>query len=343
MLKTRTYNTKLSCTACGNDKLEPAGSYQTTQNGTRKMYHCTRCQQIFSETKGTFLEGLQKPVSLISQVLKSRSEGLSLNATCRVFDIAKNTLLNFERRFSALKDILMVYTLLHTFINQIVEGDELYTKVSRNVPVEECEGWTIVLMERASRFIWEMKCGKKDRTLFLYGIRMIKQVVDRTLDVTLVTDGERRYGKILFEICHEVIRSGAKGRPPKVLREGLKVRLKNKGSQRSKKKRPKYEAPQPEHPQTGQNIQNHEIHANHVEAFNASLRRRNSAFRRRCNTYAKNVDGLQRTLNLFWIVHNFIRVHYTTKKVPSVELGILNRGLHWEEIFMMQKTNPYFH
>jgi transposase-like protein len=327
---------KHSCHTCSSDKLELAGRYVTKQNGARNMYRCVLCQRIFSETKETFLEGLRKPLSQITLVLKSRSEGMGFNAACRVFEIAKNTLLDWERRFSALKDVLRTYALLHTFINLIVEGDELYTKVGSNKPVEECEGWTMVFMDRASRFIWEMKCGKKDRTLFLYGIRMLKKVIEHARDVTLVTDGERRYGRILFEICHEVIRSGAKGRPPKVLQEGVKVRLKNKGSQSRKAKRSKYETPQPEHPQTEQNIQNHEIHANHVEAFNASLRRRNSAFRRRCNTYAKNVSGLQRTLDLGWIAHNFIRVHHTTKKVPAVALGILDSGLQWADLFKIQ-------
>jgi transposase-like protein len=342
MLKKIELDYQLSCTSCGSDKLKPAGSYSTMQNGTRKMYRCECCGHVFSETQGTFLEGLRKPISLITQAFKIRTEGLSLNATCRVLGISKNTLINWECRFTALKDVLMIFMLLHTFIKQTVEADELYTKVGKNVPVEECEGWTIVFMDRASRFIWEMKAGKKDRTLFFWGIKMLRQVIEQTQDVTLVTDGERRYGKILFEICHEVIRSGARGRPPKVLRKNVKVRLKNKGSKSSKKGRAKYETPQKEHPETAQDIKNHEIHANHVEAFNASMRRRNSAFRRRCNTYSKTTDTLQRTLNIFWIAHNFIRVHYTTKQVPAVAIGVLSKGLRWDEIFKMQKINPNF-
>ncbi|CAK0762925.1 hypothetical protein CCP3SC1_30003 [Gammaproteobacteria bacterium] len=55
----------------------------------------------------------------------------------------------------------MIYVLVHTFISQVIEGDELYTKANKNVPVEECEGWTIMLMERASRFIWVLGYGKK--------------------------------------------------------------------------------------------------------------------------------------------------------------------------------------
>ena len=275
------------------------------------------------------MENIKKPISLIATVLKTRSEGIGFNAACRVFEIAKNTLLDWERRFSDLKETLMIYALVHTFISQVIEGDELHTKIDKNVPVEECEGWTIVLMERASRFIWALGCGKKDRTLFLYAIQILRNVIEQVGDVTLITDGERRYGNLLFEICHEVFRSGHRGRPPKVLLEGTKIRIKNKGKQSHKRgrKRPKYETPHAEHPQTVQNITDTEIHANHVEAFNASIRRRSSAYRRRTNTYAKSKTSLQRVLDGVWIVHNFIRTHFTTKQVPAVALGVMKNGL----------------
>jgi hypothetical protein len=272
------------------------------------------------------------------KVLKARSEGLGLNAACRVFEIAKNTLLDWERRFADTKEILMVYALMHTFLAQVIEGDELYTKIRKNVPVEECEGWTIVLMDRASRFIWALECGKKDRDLFFSAIQLLRDVVERTGDVTLMTDGERRYGNLLFEICHEAVRSGQRGRPPRTLLKGVKIRLKNKGDQTHEpgRKRPKYEAPHREHPETCQDIAHAEIHANHVEASNASMRRRNSAYRRKTNTYAKSKTGLQRTLDIFWIVHNFVRKHFTTKRVPAVALGLLEQGLSWEQILKIR-------
>jgi IS1 family transposase len=92
------------------------------------------------------------------------------------------------------------------------------------------------------------------------------------------------------------------------------VRLKNKGSRkRSGRKYPKYQAPIAEDPQTDSKIDNHQIHANLVEAFNAALRWRNSAFRRKTNLDAKSRDNLQRTLDVQWLVHHFVRVHFTTK------------------------------
>jgi len=149
-----------------------------------------------------------------------------------------------------------------------------------------------------------------------------------------VTDGERRYSALLFEICHELLRTGKRGKPKKVLKSGVKVRLKNKGSQSSKPgpKKEKYQAPKPEHPNTKQNIGHADIHANHKEAQNAAYRRKNSAYRRKTNTYAKCKKGLQRTLDLYWVIHNFVRKHFITREVPAVKIGILNSEITLEDI-----------
>ena len=175
----------LHCPHCLSEHIKDYSVYETKSHGSRKLYQCIECQQVFSETKGTFLEGLKKPISLIIHVLKSRSEGLGFNAACRVFDISKNTLLDWERRFADLKNPFMIYALLHTFLTQLIEGDEVYTRVGKNGPAEGSEGWTIILMDRASRFIWALKCGKKDRDLFLSAIQVLKEIIVRTGDVTL--------------------------------------------------------------------------------------------------------------------------------------------------------------
>ena len=134
----------------------------------------------------------------------------------------------------------------------MIEGDELYTRVHKNMAPEESHGWTIALMDRATRFLWDMHCGRKDRKLFKHAMRLLCEVIEQTGDVTLLTDGERRYGNLLFELCSQALRTGKRGRPKKTLPKGVKVRLKNKGSQRHKRgrKRPKYQAPYPEHPDT---------------------------------------------------------------------------------------------
>jgi hypothetical protein len=181
-------------------------------------------------------------------------------------------------------------------------------------------------MERSSRFLWELQCGKREEQLFTKVMNIFVKVIERTGSVNLLTDGERRYGNILFEICHEAINDGQRGRPKKRLKKTVRVRLKNKGSKKGKgKPRKKYQAPVPEIPDA-------KIHANHVEAFNAALRRKNAGFRRKTNTYAETMKDLQRTLDVQWLNHNFVKVYFTTKMMPAVQMGILETGLSWEQM-----------
>jgi len=326
-----------ACPDCQCKLLKRHTVYETINHGQRTIFCCVNCGRHFSPTINTFLAGIRMPVSLIVQVIKARTDGMGLNAACRTFDLAKSTILNWERRFCGVKQTLLLYSLLNTYLQLVVEGDELYTKVGKNRPPDESLGWTVVLMDRTSRFLWELRCGQKDRKLFKKALGTLEKLVNQTQDLSLITDGERRYGNILFEICHEVIRNGKRGRPRKTLKKGVKVRVKNKGSQAHKRgpKRPKYQTPCSEHPDTEQNIGDKDIHANHCEAFNSSLRRRNSTFRRKSNTYAKNNNGLQRTLDMYWVVHNFMRTHFTTKEIPAVAIGILHKTLSWKELLMV--------
>lgn len=327
------------CPQCYTDQAK-AHTYYTVKSGeTRLISQCQACDHYFSETSGTALSGLRTPLSRIQLILHALQEGMSLNALCRTFQVSKNSIKNWERRLTGLKMVLLVYSLCHCFLQQILEGDELYTKVHHNRPPTESEGWTIVIMERASRFLWTLECGERDQELFTQAIGDICQVIEQTEDLTLLTDGERRYGNFLFAACCRALYTGEVGRPNLTLPEGVKVRLKNKGLS-SESTHSKYEAPHPEHPQTEQNLPDKAIHANHVEAFNSALRRKLAGFRRRANTYAKTNTALQCHLDVHWVLHNFVWTHFTTKKVPAVAMGILAVGLTWAQLFAIQ-TFPF--
>jgi transposase-like protein len=329
---------RLKCPACHSSNIRYHASYTTKNYGGRVMYICENCPASFSETKNTLMEGLKTPVSVIWQVLKARTEGMGLNAAARTFEKAKNTILAWERKFIDLHQVLFLYALVHEFLELVLEGDEVYTKVQKNVPPDQSLGWTILLMDRASRFIWAFDCGKKDRRLFKKAMKTLDKIARQTHDLRLFTDGERRYGNLLFEICHELVKNGKPGRPKKTFKRGVHVRVKNKGAQAHKKgrKRPTYQSPWKEHPETARIIAATDIHANHAEAFFSALRRKCATFRRKTNMYAKATTGLQRLLRVYWVVHNFLRVHFTTREVPAVALGLLERRLSVQEIFQIQ-------
>ena len=135
---------QLKCPACHSAILQSHTTYATQHYGRRILYQCTNCPTYFSETKKTLLAGLKTPISVIWQVLKARTEGMGLNAAARTFEKAKNTILAWESKFTELHQVLFLYALVHEFFVSVIEGDEAYTKVQKNVPPEQSSGWTIL-------------------------------------------------------------------------------------------------------------------------------------------------------------------------------------------------------
>jgi len=330
---------KPHCPDCKSSEVSPFKKYSTVHNGERFLYKCRACGNVFSETFGTPMQDIKSPISKVASALKIRSEGMGLRATGRILGMHKNTVSKWERLFGDQKETFMLYSFCHEFVSLVFEGDELYTIVNKRTEASASKGWTAVIMERSSRFIVDQQCGAKDAALFESVMSTVCEYISQTDDLSFFSDGERRYGNTLFAFCAEAFRTGRPGRPPKTLPGGVKVRVKNKGDQKHKRgpKRKKYQAPIREHPETEQKLHESDIHANHVEANNAAMRRRNSAFRRRTNTYAKTTSGLQRTLDVYWVIHNFVRRHWTTGEVPAVAMGVLCAPLGLEAILMMQK------
>jgi hypothetical protein len=40
-------------------------------------------------------------------------------------------------------------------------------------------------------------------------------------------------------------------------------------------------------------------------------------------------------LHVYWVVHNFLRAHFTTREVPAVALGVLERRLSVREVALV--------
>jgi transposase-like protein len=207
--------TKQHCPECNAEDFKRHTTYSLKSGEQRSIFCCQECGNYFSETNNTPLAGLKTPLSRISTVVEAVNDGMGLNAACRTFHVGKNSIKRWLSRLGGLKETLLLYALCHQFIQLLIEGDELYTKVGQNKPAHLSEGWTVVLMDRASRFIWELECGERNADLFERAMATLAQVIEQTDDLTLFTDGERRYGNVLFEICQEVVRTGRVGRPKK--------------------------------------------------------------------------------------------------------------------------------
>ena len=204
------------CPYCASSNFRFRQTYKTKKNGIRKIFLCRDCKKSFSETVKTPVANLTTQISKVARTLQGRSEGLGFNACARTFNIGRDTLRNWEKRFSSLKQTLYLYSLCYNFFSQILEGDELYTKIHNNTKAVDSKGLTVILMDRASRFIWHMECGYKTKKLFKRAIKTLADVLKQTEQMTLITDGEKRYGTTLFEVCSEVLKADKRGRPKKL-------------------------------------------------------------------------------------------------------------------------------
>jgi hypothetical protein len=187
-------------------------------------------------------------------------------------------------------------------------------------------------MERESRYWVEAKAGIKDRRLFEQGVKTAWEWGEASQWMRWFTDGERRYGKELWKLASIYLpaKMTTDAYPyKKVWREGLEVAMKIKGSQG----KPRVEWVFREHPFTAISPSS-EVHANHLEALNSALRRRGTAYRRRQNHYAKELEGLQRALNLQRLLHNWFRPHGSLEKntTPAMAMGFIDRPVEIVEI-----------
>ena len=121
-----------SCTKCGSQNTKVASYYKVKSGEKRELHKCYECGHRYAETANTFMHNIKTSLSKISMVVNARTEGMSFNATCRVHAISTHTLQAWENKFRGLKDVLLAYTLAQTFLDLIIEGDELYTKVQKN-------------------------------------------------------------------------------------------------------------------------------------------------------------------------------------------------------------------
>jgi transposase-like protein len=149
------------CPSCSSLDTTLFRIYNTVHNGSRHLIRCETCNRLFSENSNTAVENLKTPISKVASALLLRSEGLGLRATGRVLGSHKGTIARWEQLFGDQKATLMLYSFCHEFVSLTFEGDELYTVVGKRTDPSDSKGWIAVIMERASRFIVDQRCGNK--------------------------------------------------------------------------------------------------------------------------------------------------------------------------------------
>ena len=304
---------------------------------------CTSCNRSFSMRTNTIMHGTRSTISQVISALHARTEGVGLRAAGRLVKKSHPTIASWEVKAKKLGEQLDQEAPVN--YNVILESDELYTKVGKNYPPSLSTGWTACSIERKSRYCTKHVTGLRVKNLFEAHTNIVLNFVGQT-NAHMLSDGEGRYASSLWRhkqmrtTLTSAERNGKRGRPKGTficLRKGIVVQRKVKGSQNKRKRRSRYETPLPHHPDSIL-LADTDIHANHSEAYNSSLRRRSSAFRRRTNMYAKCNEGLDRALGAQRVVYNWIRPHFFHKKTPAQSIGWVAQAITFEDFVRIQIT-----
>lgn len=336
-LPTDNPTTNLSCPYCKHEGPHRNKGWRRCKSTTPvRRYICTNCERSFSERTNTILHKLRSTASEVISALHARTEGVGLRAAGRLVKKSHPTIASWEAKAKKLGEQLDRKAPVD--YNVLLESDELYTKVGKNRSPCDSTGWTACAIERHSRYCTKHVTGLREGKLFEDHTDVVLNFVGES-KAHMVSDGEGRYASSLWK--HKQmkttlagVRTGKRGRPKgsaSCLRKGIVVQRKVKGSQNKIRRRSRYETPLRLHPDS-EILEYTDVHANHSEAYNSSLRRRSSAYRRRTNMYAKNNESLDRALGAQRVVYNWVRPHFFHGVPPAQSLGWIEEAITFENL-----------
>jgi len=121
----------MNCVYCESKRIVKNGKDQSTGQMIQ-TYRCKDCRRRFNERSGTPMARLRTSADVISMAMKVRSEGLGIRATGRVLGKASGSIINWEKRLSEQVSNWSPSAPVGSEVT--VEGDEVYTRVSENLP-----------------------------------------------------------------------------------------------------------------------------------------------------------------------------------------------------------------
>lgn len=269
-----------------------------------------------------------------ARILNALSEGVGVNAACRMTGASKNTALKL------LADVGMACALYQdqTMRNlklTTVQVDEIWSFIGmkqKNVPADtdpalalgDC--YTFTAIDRETKL---MPC-------WLVGFRdwqstdaFIEDLAGRLSGrIALTTDGFGAYPDAVARhfgnnVDYAVIKKNYAAGP--AVKEAK--RRYSPAECTGCEKIPMIGIPFPQ-----------DISTSHVERANLSMRMGMRRFTRLTNAFSKKIENHMHAISFYFMVYNFVKKHGTTKKTPAMAAGITSFQWTMEDIVMMADT-----
>lgn len=121
----------MKCPYCHSEQVHKNGVRTLKVQEKVQYYRCYHCKRGFNERTGTPMARLRSNSSVISYAIHSRTEGMGLRATGRVYGKHHKTIMRWEQRIANQVEAWSPPAPEKGDIT--LEGDEIYTRIGENL------------------------------------------------------------------------------------------------------------------------------------------------------------------------------------------------------------------
>lgn len=268
------------------------------------------------------------------RILTALSEGMGVNAACRVTGASKNTVLKLLAEVGHACAVYQDQVMRNLTIKQI-ECDEIWSFVgakAKNVPADadpelrlgDC--YTFTAIDPVSKLMPCWLVGVRDtESTFAFMEDLSERLANR---VQLTTDGfgpypaavEKHFGK---NVDYAVVTKSYAAGP--AVKEAK--RRYSPAQCTGVKKTAVTGIPFPK-----------DVTTSHVERSNLTMRMNMRRFTRLTNGFSKKIENHMHAVSFFFMVYNFVKKHGTVKTTPAIAAGVASFQWTMEDILMMAET-----
>jgi len=248
------------------------------------------------------------------EVITALVEGCSINATCRMTGVSKNTVLKLLAQVGhACADFQD--RVLRNLKCKRVQCDEIwqfcYAK-EKNVPADKKgkfgygDVWTFVAVDADTKLVPSFMLGNRDfRTAQIFVDDLKERLANR---IQLTTDGLRVY---LNAVENSFGCDVDYAQLAKIYASTQEETRYSPAECTGCKKQVVSGHPEPEH-----------ISTSYVERQNLSMRMHMRRFTRLTNGHSKKIENMACAVALYFMYYNFARIHETIRCTPAMEAGV---------------------